>query len=94
MPKLEGMSSEGMRPDTFFVLMSQYHCAVVPLRQVVRDYFPHLTEKKLLQKALRGEIDLPIVRIEKSQKAARGIHIRDLAAYIDQQAEKARKMLG
>jgi hypothetical protein len=40
---------------------------VVPLDQVRRDFFGHLTMEKLLRKALRGEIALPIVRIETSQ---------------------------
>jgi hypothetical protein len=44
-----------------------------------------------LRKVLVGEISLPIVRIEGSQKAAKGIHINDLAAYLDKQADAARK---
>lgn len=44
--------------------MAQYHGqTVVPLDQVCRDFFGHLTVEKLLRKALRGEIALPIVRI-------------------------------
>lgn len=69
---------------TLFLLMAQYSGkTVVPLEQVRRDFFGHLTERKLLQKCLRGDIPLPIVRIETSQKAARGVHLSDLAAYID-----------
>ena len=33
----------------------------------------------------------PIVRIESSQKSAKGVHINDLAAYLDKQADAARK---
>ena len=36
-----------------------------------------------------GEIDLPIVRMEVSQKAARGVHLTDLARYLDAQHQKA-----
>ena len=58
---------------TLFLLMAQYNGqTVVPLEQVCRDFFGHLTVEKLLRKALRGDIALPIVRIETSQKAQRG----------------------
>jgi hypothetical protein len=83
--------SGGVHPNTFFILMAQYNAAVIPLSRVASDYFPHLSEQKLLQKALRGEVNLPIVRIEGSQKAARGVHIRDLAAYIDERRAAAIK---
>jgi hypothetical protein len=77
---------------TAFILLAQYDgLAVVPLEQVCRDYFRHLTVEKFLRKALAGEISIPIVRMEGSQKAARGVHINDLAAYLDRQAEAARK---
>jgi hypothetical protein len=81
-----------MRPNTAFLLMAQYNgAAVVPLEAVCRDYFRHLTVEKLLRKLLAGQIALPVVRIENSQKAARGVHLADLAAYIDRQREKALK---
>ena len=75
---------------TLFLLMAQY-CGktVVPLDVVCRDFFGHLTERKLLQKCLRGDIALPIVRIETSQKAARGVHLSDLASYIDKRRAAA-----
>jgi hypothetical protein len=67
-----------------FLLMAQYNgAAIVPLEVVCRDFFSHLTVEKLLRKALRGEIALPIVRIVRSQKAHRGVHLADLADYID-----------
>lgn len=77
---------------TAFILLAQYDgLAVVPIDAVCRDYFRHLTVEKFLRKVLAGEIAIPIVRMESSQKAARGVHINDLAAYIDKQAEAARK---
>jgi hypothetical protein len=77
---------------TAFILMAQYDgLAVIPLETVCRDYFRHLTPEKLARKVLAGEISLPIVRMEGSQKAAKGVHISDLAAYLDQQAEAARR---
>lgn len=77
---------------TAFILMAQYDgVAVVPVEAVCRDYFRHLTVEKFLRKVLAGEISLPIVRMEESQKAAKGVHINDLAAYLDRQTEAARK---
>jgi len=43
------------------------------------------------RKVLAGEIKLPITRLEPSQKSARGVHIADLALYLDQQRDAARK---
>lgn len=73
-----------MPMNTIFLLMAQYDGRVlVPLDQVCRDFFLHLTFDKFLRKLSAGEIDLPVIRIEASQKSVRGIHLQDLAAYID-----------
>jgi hypothetical protein len=72
--------------------MAQYDgLAVIPIDWVCRDYFRHLTPEKLLRKVLAGEVALPIVRMEGSQKCAKGVHINDLAAYLDKQVEAAHK---
>jgi hypothetical protein len=73
--------------------MAQYDgLAVIPAEIVRRDYFPHLTLKVFLLKATKGEIPLPIVRVEpRSQKTAKGVHINDLAAFLESRAEAARK---
>jgi pyocin activator protein PrtN len=77
---------------TAFLLMAQYDgLAVIPVEYVCRDYFRHLTVDKLLRKVLLGEISIPIVRMEGSQKTAKGVHVNDLAAYLDRQTEAARK---
>jgi hypothetical protein len=77
--------------STAFFLMAQYSgTAVIPLADVCRDYFAHLTPEKMIAKIGRGEIALPLVRIEASQKASRGVPLVDLAAYLDQQIEEAR----
>lgn len=78
--------------NTAFLLMAQYDGrAVIPIDRVCRDYFPHLTSDKLVRKISAGEIALPLLRIEESQKAAKGVHLQDLAAWIDTRAEAARK---
>jgi hypothetical protein len=78
--------------NTSFLLLAQYDGrAVIPLELVCRDYFSHLTPLQLTRKTTAGEIDLPIVRIETSQKAARGVHLQDLAAWIDARRAAAQK---
>ena len=78
--------------NTAFLLMAQYDGkAIIPIEQVCRDYFSHLTPPKLVQKISAGEIAIPLVRIETSQKAQRGVHLVDLATYIDKRRSAAIK---
>jgi hypothetical protein len=76
---------------TTFLLLAQYETAVIPLETVCRDYFRHISPEALVRKSLAGEIDLPIMRIEDSQKAARGVHVFDLAAWIDNRRAVAQR---
>lgn len=72
--------------------MAQYDGqAVIPLSRVCTDYM-HLTVEKFKMKCMSGEIDIPIIRLgANSQKAALGVHLNDLAEYIDKQRDKATK---
>lgn len=80
--------------NTLFLLMARHDAQpIVPLDVVQRDYFPHLSTVKLVGKMQSGEIALPLVKTERSQKAMRGVHIADLAAYIDGLRESATKDL-
>lgn len=81
--------------NTAFLLMAQYSgAAVIPVARVCEDYFSHLTPDKFLRKCSSGEIKLPVVRIDAvSQKGAKGIHLNDLAAYLDQRHAAAKKEL-
>lgn len=76
--------------NTLFLLMAQYNGqAVIPLDRVCADYM-NLTVEKFKNKRLTGEIDIPVVRLgPESQKAGLGVHLKDLAAYIDRQHDKA-----
>ena len=70
--------------------MAQYDgLAIIPLDKVCADYFCHLSVEKLQRKVMSAEIDLPIVRMEGSQKAAKGVHLQDLASYLDEQRRRA-----
>ena len=66
--------------NTAFLLMAQYGGkAIIPIEDVCRDYFSHLNPTKLVQKISAGEIVIPLVRIETSQKCAKGVHLLDPA---------------
>jgi hypothetical protein len=86
--------------NTAFLLMAQYDAmAVIPIDKVVRDYFPHLSTDKFLRKVAVGDIRIPLLRIEAgSQKAAKGVHLTDLAEYLDFRraaaVKEARQMAG
>ncbi|MBC2660004.1 pyocin activator PrtN family protein [Pseudomonas sp. MSSRFD41] len=78
--------------NTLFVLMAQYNGqAVIPLDRICQDYFTHLTVDMFQRKVLAGQIKIPITRMENSQKSAKGVHITDLAAYLDAQRAAAVK---
>jgi hypothetical protein len=62
-----------------------------PIEDVCRDYFSHLNPTKLVNKINAGEIAIPLVRMEASQKCGKGIHLLDLAIYLDARVEAARK---
>ena len=79
--------------NTAFLLMAQYNAqAVIPVASVVKDYFPHLTTDNFLRKVALGDIKIPLVRVEPgSQKGARGVHLTDLAQYLDDRRAAAVK---
>lgn len=78
--------------NTAFLLMAQYSGrAIIPVEILCRDYFSHLTPEKLVRKISTGEIVIPLVRMEDSQKSAKGVHLSDLAEYLDKRTEAARK---
>jgi hypothetical protein len=79
---------------TEFFLLAQYDgLAAIPLDKVCADYFPHLSPEKMKLKIARGEIRLPLIAMEHSQKSARGVHLTDLAAYIDARRAEAHRGL-
>lgn len=64
---------------------------VIPAERVCSDFFAPLSLPKFLVKVSKGEIPLPLVRMEQSQKGARGVHLNDLAEFIDARSEAARR---
>lgn len=63
---------------------------IISADDVAKDFFG-LTTDKFLRKVSAGVIALPLVRMETSQKCAKGVHIHDLAAFIDQRRAAAQK---
>lgn len=65
------------------MLMAQYRGQpVIPVDIVARDHFG-LSTVVFLRKVADGDIDIPVMRMEASQKSAKGVHVSDLASYID-----------
>jgi len=78
--------------NTAFLLMAQYSGkAVIPVEDICRDYFSHLDPMKFVRKVGAGEIAIPLVRMENSQKCAKGVHLQDLADYLDERRAAAIK---
>lgn len=78
--------------NTTFLLMARYNALpVIPADVVCRDFFAPLSLPKFMVKVGNGEIKLPLVRMEASQKGARGVALSDLAAFIDARCAAARK---
>lgn len=78
--------------STSFLLFAQYGGkAIIPVEDVCKDYFSHLTPDKFLRKVGAGDIKIPVVRAETSQKCQKGVYLQDLADYLDARREAALK---
>lgn len=76
--------------NTSFLLLAQFNGrSVIPLDEVRAAFFPHLDADNMTRKLLRGDIPLPVIRADKSTKTARGVHVSDLAEWIDKQRAAA-----
>lgn len=63
----------------------------IPVEIVAKEYFD-LSLPKFHKKINEGEILLPVLRMEDSQKCAKSVHIDDLSDYLDRRTEAARKV--
>lgn len=84
--------------DELLALLERYDAVIThgPAKmgsgvEYCRDYFSHLTPVQFARKATEGEIDLPVIRIETSQKAAKGVHLLDPAKWTDDRRTAAKK---
>lgn len=72
--------------------MAQYDAkAVISIKDVCRDYFTHLSPEIFMRKVSTGDINIPIIRMDGSNKGAKGVHLQDLATYIDGLRSSAQK---
>jgi hypothetical protein len=79
---------------TAFLLTAQYGFRpLIPIEWVARDFFPEITTEKFIRKISAGDIALPLVRIEASQKCAKSVPLMDLAEWFDSEVEEAREEL-
>lgn len=79
---------------TVWMLLAVYDGrAAIPAEEVCRDFFPRMRPETFLQKADSGEIDLPVMRMDKSTNSARMVHLTSLALYLDAQMKEAREEL-
>ncbi|MDI6025884.1 pyocin activator PrtN family protein [Corticibacterium sp. UT-5YL-CI-8] len=77
--------------NTAFLLMAMYAGRpIIPADDVAKDFFG-LTTDKFIRKVSAGDIALPLVRMEASQKCAKGVHLNDLALYLDERRAAAIK---
>ncbi|MEK5765253.1 pyocin activator PrtN family protein, partial [Acinetobacter junii] len=59
-------------------LFMKYRSMTVLLDEIVRDYYPHLSKIKVLEKARNQEFPFSCFKLDKSQKAPYFVHIQDL----------------
>ncbi|ABN77125.1 pyocin activator PrtN family protein [Cereibacter sphaeroides] len=78
-----------MTQTEWFLLARYQGLPIIPVDRVIADFFPGLSKAVFLRKILDGSIKLPVVRMEASQKGAKGIQLSDLARYIDERHEEA-----
>lgn len=92
MPAGPVVNIKGFDVKTLMLLMVQYDGkAVIPVDDVCRDYFSHLDPTMFLRKVASSDISIPLIRMESSQKSHKGIHVQDLAKYLDDRRAAAVK---
>lgn len=75
--------------NAFYILLGKYgHEVMIPSEIVARDWF-NIGKSKFHEKVGRGEIALPVMSMDDSQKSPRGVHILDLAEYLDKRRDAA-----
>ncbi|MFU8928203.1 pyocin activator PrtN family protein [Acinetobacter puyangensis] len=71
--------------NTSDYLFMKYRSMTILLDEVVKDYYPHLSKAKVLEKARNQEFPFSCFKLDKSQKAPYFVHVKDLAKVLDQQ---------
>ena len=74
--------------NTVFLLMAQHGKAVLPLAEVCKEYFA-LSSAVAERYAKAGRLPVPAYKAGASAKAPWLVNITDLAAFLDEQRNKA-----
>lgn len=77
--------------DTLWMLQGKYNQSPIILVDTVAKDFFGMNTRTFLRKVDDGSIDLPVMRMDDSQKALKGVHIRTLAEYIDKRQAEAQR---
>jgi hypothetical protein len=64
-------------------LEAQFNAPLLPIETVRLNFFPHLSEDTFNRRARANDLGFPIVRADRSQKAAMFVHVEDLAEYLE-----------
>jgi len=78
------MNGAALQLSTSDYLFMRYRSTTVKLEDVVKDYYPHLSKVKMLEKARNQDFPFTCFRLDKSQKAPYFVHVKDLAKVLDQ----------
>ncbi len=81
--------NSALQLSTSDYLFMRYRNTTVKLDDVVKDYYPHLSKVKMLEKARNQDFPFSCFRLDKSQKAPYFVHVKDLANVLDQQYKYA-----
>jgi hypothetical protein len=70
-------------------LEAQFNAPLLPIETVRANFFPHLSEDTFNRRARANDLGFPIVRADRSQKAAMFVHVEDLADYLESRRSAA-----
>lgn len=80
--------------NTLFLLIAKHDGqAMLSADVVCREYFAPLSLPTFMRKVSAGNIPVPLLKKERSQKGARLVHLQDLPDYIDRQRVEAKREL-
>lgn len=85
------MGAHTQSPTLWMLLAKYAGDPTIPAETVCAEYFGEMEYRVFLAKVAKGDINLPLIRMTESRKAPKYVHVADLAAYIDRQAEQARR---
>ncbi|MEG2723902.1 MAG: pyocin activator PrtN family protein [Acinetobacter sp.] len=70
-------------PSTADYLFLKFRSATPKLNDIAKEYYPHLSKEKVLEKARQQKFPFTCFRIDESQKGAFFVDIHELAEVLD-----------